>query len=63
MENTTKRTHNKLANLLLIAIFLMLDILAAVVSNSLGWTIAAAILGFVGLYALIHDISLFGSTE
>ena len=56
---TTKQTHNVLVNLLLIAIVLTLDILAIGISismDSLGWTIAAAILAFIGLYALCRNI-------
>lgn len=48
-----------LANLLVIAIFLILDIFAIVVSmfeHSTGFTIVAAILALAGLYALCHDI-------
>lgn len=58
-KDATKRTNNIQVNVLLIAIVLILDCLAVGISismGSLGWTIAAAILAFVGLYALCHDI-------
>lgn len=58
-KDATQRTNNIPVNLLLIAIVLILDSLAIGISismDSLGWTIAAAILACVGLYALCHDI-------
>jgi hypothetical protein len=58
-KDTTEQGNGILANLLVIAIFLILDILAIVVSiyeHSTGFTIVASIVGCAGLYALCHDI-------
>lgn len=53
------RANNILANLLLIAVVLICDVIAIALSismDSVGFTIAATVLAIAGLYPLCHDI-------